>query len=108
MEIVPKCLKIYNANKMVENIPNNLKTYNNRMCKNDDKVNKDFNLVYDNMSGSVKYNLEYLNRLAKNVKANNKSKAESLIKLYADRQIPNITTVEKTNQRCHWIWQCEG
>ena len=53
------------------------------------------NIVYSNRSKAVKYNLDYLNRLAKNVKGNNKSKAESLIKLYADRKISQVTTAEK-------------
>ena len=47
------------------------------------------------MSKSVKYNLEYLNRLVNNVNGNNKSKAESLIQLYADRKFSQVTSAEK-------------
>ena len=70
------------------------KTYNNEMSTNDDEVNEN-NLVYDNMSKTIKYNLEYLNRIVKNVKCANKSKAESLNKLYADRKNSQVTTAEQ-------------
>ena len=44
------------------------------MFENDNKLNEN-NLVYDYMTKAIKYNLEYLNRLAKSVTGNNKAKA---------------------------------
>ena len=47
------------------------------------------------MSKNVKLKVEYLERLAKKVKNENKNKADKLVQLYKDRKISQATTAEK-------------